>query len=408
MSSLGFLDKRILERLFGMASGYVLNFSDRTFQDFVADSVGKNINDDRYRVGSGSKANRLRGFWAEEDDATVGKLLHDLAEYALRFADIKSDNPDLGDCYRISERLVAAPTKITTVGTPIGSPPSMFNLFISGHADTWDGRPFILERDRCLEGTDAEVKKGFGNLDEAAIDDIKSLPCIFAYEHGVELPPSFGKLTNIVRRDRDVRFEYEIWAEGFMSHKELVARASEFGANFYAFGRTHWAIKEVNLQKRLEKIGIAVPTRKRTLVDLASHQFDVALSFAGETRAYVESVAAGLDHEVGRSRYFYDNHHKAQLARPSVDALLEDIYRNRSRLVVAFIGGDYERKDWCGLEFRVLREIILKREHSRVMYVRMDDQPVAGVLATDGFVDGRTYTARQVAEMIRQRLDALL
>jgi hypothetical protein len=47
---------------------------------------------------------------------------------------------------------------------------------------------------------------------------------------------------------------------------------------------------------------------------------------------------------------------------------------------------DYEKKDWCGLEFRVVREIVFKRQHDRVMYVRMDDGDVTGVLTTDGYV----------------------
>ena len=49
-----------------MGDGYVLNFSNQTFQEFVADSVRRNIYDDRYMYASGSKANLLRGFWSEE------------------------------------------------------------------------------------------------------------------------------------------------------------------------------------------------------------------------------------------------------------------------------------------------------------------------------------------------------
>ena len=45
MSDLTNLEKRHLERLFGMNSGYVLTFSNRTFDDFVFDSVGKSIVD---------------------------------------------------------------------------------------------------------------------------------------------------------------------------------------------------------------------------------------------------------------------------------------------------------------------------------------------------------------------------
>src|SRR5436853_5986748 len=61
LADLSILEKRQLERVLQMGSGYLLNFSDRTFQEFVADSVGRDICDLRYNYASGSKANRMRG-----------------------------------------------------------------------------------------------------------------------------------------------------------------------------------------------------------------------------------------------------------------------------------------------------------------------------------------------------------
>jgi hypothetical protein len=81
MSDLTAIEKRKLERLLGMGSGYVLNFSNRTFEEFVLDSTGRSIYDSKYEYGSGSKANRLRGFWNEESNGVVGKLLGALIEY---------------------------------------------------------------------------------------------------------------------------------------------------------------------------------------------------------------------------------------------------------------------------------------------------------------------------------------
>jgi hypothetical protein len=56
MSNLTFLEKNKLEEYFGMSSGYVMNFSDRTFREFIFDSVGKGIYDQKYHRASGSKA----------------------------------------------------------------------------------------------------------------------------------------------------------------------------------------------------------------------------------------------------------------------------------------------------------------------------------------------------------------
>src|SRR5882757_4363394 len=45
MSSLKMAERQILEQHFGMGEGYVLNFSDRTFGEFVREAVGREIHD---------------------------------------------------------------------------------------------------------------------------------------------------------------------------------------------------------------------------------------------------------------------------------------------------------------------------------------------------------------------------
>src|SRR5713226_4455897 len=61
MSDLTAFERLKLERLFRMESGYVLNFSNRTFFAFVLEATGRDI--DEFQYGGGSKANRLRAFW---------------------------------------------------------------------------------------------------------------------------------------------------------------------------------------------------------------------------------------------------------------------------------------------------------------------------------------------------------
>ncbi|HWZ83620.1 MAG TPA: hypothetical protein VNW47_13395 [Terriglobales bacterium] len=81
MAALGTNDKQILEKLLQMGSGYVLNFSDRTIGEFFQDDIGIDIFDPKYNYASGSKANRLRGFWQVAEDRLVGKSIDKLLEY---------------------------------------------------------------------------------------------------------------------------------------------------------------------------------------------------------------------------------------------------------------------------------------------------------------------------------------
>jgi len=105
MSDLTTIEKRKLEKLFEMSTGYVLDFSNRTFQEFILDSVDRDIYDKRYSYSSGSKANRLRAFWHVEPNHVVGKLLGDLVECARDDTENATHQPLIEDCQCIVARL---------------------------------------------------------------------------------------------------------------------------------------------------------------------------------------------------------------------------------------------------------------------------------------------------------------
>ena len=62
-----------------MGSGYVLDFTNTSFERFFND-FGVDIYDDRYKFHGNSKANRLRAFWDIEPDELVGRVLFGLLE----------------------------------------------------------------------------------------------------------------------------------------------------------------------------------------------------------------------------------------------------------------------------------------------------------------------------------------
>ena len=80
MSSLTHIEKQKLERELGMESGYVLAFSNRTFEEFFREVVGVQIYDSRFDLGSGSKANRMRAFWQVATDEQLRLLFSGLLE----------------------------------------------------------------------------------------------------------------------------------------------------------------------------------------------------------------------------------------------------------------------------------------------------------------------------------------
>jgi hypothetical protein len=105
VAALNSVEKRDLEKLFDMGGGYVLNFSNRTFQEFILDSTGEDIDDEK--IGSrGSKANRLRHFWGTQPDHIVGALLQNLVDY------IETESPLKEKCLAIAKRLLVGHRQI--------------------------------------------------------------------------------------------------------------------------------------------------------------------------------------------------------------------------------------------------------------------------------------------------------
>lgn len=75
------IDMRLIDDLFEMGDGYVLNFSNKTFAEFFDDELGINIDDFRYDVEGTSKAKRLRFFLKSCDPQVRIQTLSALWEY---------------------------------------------------------------------------------------------------------------------------------------------------------------------------------------------------------------------------------------------------------------------------------------------------------------------------------------
>jgi len=106
MSDLKAIEKVKLERLFGMKSGLVLDFTNRSFQNFISDISNIDIYKDE--IFTVSKANILRTFWKQKPNHVVGNLLEELLEY-YKISNPEADQNEQNlwnECFKIKERLV--------------------------------------------------------------------------------------------------------------------------------------------------------------------------------------------------------------------------------------------------------------------------------------------------------------
>jgi hypothetical protein len=131
--------------------------------------------------------------------------------------------------------------------------------------------------------------------------------------------------------------------------------------------------------------------------------YDVALSFAGEDRKYVEEVAQHL--KALGLEVFYDGFEQVTLWGKDLAEHLGDVYGKDSRFVVLFLSRAYASKAWPSHEKRFALARQLTEGVGRILPVRFDDTEVPGLPETIAFLDLRVLTPVKLSELIRQKVD---
>ena len=75
MDQLRPIELKLVDELFGMSSGYVLDFSNSTFADFFCREVGLDIYDEAYAIYGTSKGKHLRAFLTIGQPKAIAKAL---------------------------------------------------------------------------------------------------------------------------------------------------------------------------------------------------------------------------------------------------------------------------------------------------------------------------------------------
>lgn len=131
-------------------------------------------------------------------------------------------------------------------------------------------------------------------------------------------------------------------------------------------------------------------------------KYDVALSFAGEDREYVEATANILrGHGV---RVFYDKYEEAQLWGKNLYTHLSDIYSNQAIYTIIFVSKHYGAKLWTNHERESAQARAFHENREYLLPARFDDTPIPGILNTIGYVDLRGKTPEELSRIVEQKL----
>ena len=191
-------------------------------------------------------------------------------------------------------------------------------------------------------------------------------PAQYNYNTSIILPKSKYYLTHPAI-DTALRFYFDV---GFYNRNNIIG-------NYYEF---------------IDKPGI-------------TRTYDVALSFAGEKRVYVEKVAEEL---IKRSiRVFYDDHYKTNLWGKDLYQHLSDIYKHMAKCCIVFISKDYPLKNWTKLELKNAQDRAFGEDMEYLLPVRFDNTEIPGLNDTIGYLDATKISPEEMASEIQKKLRSL-
>ena len=131
-------------------------------------------------------------------------------------------------------------------------------------------------------------------------------------------------------------------------------------------------------------------------------EYQVALSFAGEQRSYVEEVARHL--QAKAIGVFYDGFEKVRLWGTNGAKTFADVFEHKAGYVVMFISHAYVTKRWTQLEREAALRRMITEDREYVLPVRFDDTPVPGLPETTIYEKADDYTPAALAALIAEKL----
>lgn len=144
--------------------------------------------------------------------------------------------------------------------------------------------------------------------------------------------------------------------------------------------------------------------------DPTDYEFDIAVSFAGEERDFVEQVIRAVnadgddDHSV---RVFYDRENRYDSWGKDLIEYFSDVYMNRARYVVMFISSSYAQKEWTRLERRSSLVRALEQKSEYILPVRMDNtqlRELKGLLPSVAYLSADDEGSEGIAAAIRHKV----
>ena len=197
---------------------------------------------------------------------------------------------------------------------------------------------------------------------------------------------------------------WNVWVHWYESCLSGEVTNSTFEADRLNIAETDWMQGPEHVNSIIEKM--TKETRSHSIngnsSSIEDRIFDVALSFAGEQREYVEEVARCLaERSIG---VFYDGFLESWLWGRNLSETFHEIFAEKARYVVMFVSAEYVKKPWTRHERQSALSRQLEEESEYVLPVRFDNTSIPGLQKTINYLNADDYKPAELAAIISEKL----
>jgi len=272
----------------------------------------------------------------------------------------------------------------------------MFSILVHGDGKAWEhAEGMSMSKPRFGERSGREDRKvNFDDAESLAVLE-NALTFLMYEDHadGVNTDVvRVGHVNGITVSGGEIYFKFK--ERGRLPKDVFKEHARLFQMGDWDFNRTHWAVKD----------GLAPSIVKDRLTPTAP-KYDVALSFAGEDRTYVEGVAHYL--KENGVEVFYDRFEEIDLWGKDLPEHLDMVYRTGAQYCVMFISRHYAEKVWTNHERKSALDAALHARREYILPVRLDETELPGVRPTVGYVKAAGKSPEEMGAMILKKLGRL-
>jgi len=127
------------------------------------------------------------------------------------------------------------------------------------------------------------------------------------------------------------------------------------------------------------------------------------LSFAGEDRTYVQTVAKYLKNN--GINVFYDEFEQISMWGRNLVDHLGKVYEKQSQFIVMFISKHYAIKSWPNHERKSAQARAVQMQEDCILPARFDNTEIQGMPSTIGYVDLSSMPPEQFAQLVIEKLN---